>query len=64
MVTNLTGPQTDEYENAAVTRGEVMDIRRPGVRQCCLRYLKMQYKPPRRRNAQRLAAERQDARRT
>lgn len=47
MVTNLTGPQTDEYENAAVTRNEVMDIRRPADAPVLLRYLKMRYKTAR-----------------
>jgi len=44
FVTNLTGPQTDEYENAAVTRGEVVDIRRPANAPVLVRYIRVQYK--------------------
>jgi hypothetical protein len=44
-VTNLTGPQTDEYEKATVIRGEVSDIRRPADAPVLVRYITVRYKP-------------------
>ena len=44
FVTNLTGPLTDDYENATVIRGQIVDIRRGDGAPVLFRYIKVRYK--------------------
>jgi hypothetical protein len=45
FVTNLTGPITDQYEHATITRGRVADIRRGENAPTLYRYIRVRYKP-------------------
>jgi hypothetical protein len=44
ITTNMTNPITDQYQHAAVTRGEVYDLRDPVDAPSLVRYVRVRYK--------------------